>query len=149
MHKSESVQENKTHKILWDFEFHHYLHFLSVISLSSVDSSWLLTIMCWVIFRYDESVCTDERYRYFVTIITEIRGPGNKRTSGDHRNNSIVKIGQNTKKSPGDLRRLAVTSTPVENYKLRLVWKTRKKVEFFIKRIIIIIKDQSYQSKNR
>ena len=37
------------------------------------------------------------------------RGLGNKRTSGDHPNYSIIEIGQNTKKSPGDLRRLAVT----------------------------------------
>ena len=36
-------------------------------------------------------------------------GLGNKRTSGDYPNNSIVEFGQNTEKSPGDLRRLAVT----------------------------------------
>ena len=36
---------------------------------------------------------------------------GNKRTSGDHPNYSIAEIGQNTKKNPGDLRRLAVTLT--------------------------------------
>ena len=35
-------------------------------------------------------------------------GLGNK-TNGDHPNYSIIKISQNTKKSPGDLRRLAVT----------------------------------------
>ena len=29
--------------------------------------------------------------------------------SRDHQNDSIIKIGQNTKKSPGDLTRLAVT----------------------------------------
>ena len=34
------------------------------------------------------------------------------RTSGDRPNNSIVKNGQNTEKSPGDLRRLAVNQTP-------------------------------------
>ena len=34
---------------------------------------------------------------------------GNKNTSGDHANDSTVKIGQNTEKSPGDVRRLAVT----------------------------------------
>ena len=33
---------------------------------------------------------------------TKIRGLGNKRTSGDHTNNSIVEIGQNTKKTRGD-----------------------------------------------
>ena len=31
-------------------------------------------------------------------------GFGNKRTSGDYPNYSIIKIGQNTEKSPGDLR---------------------------------------------
>ena len=38
----------------------------------------------------------------------------------------IVEIGQTTEKSPGDLRRLAVTQTPVENHKLTLVSKTIK-----------------------
>ena len=42
---------------------------------------------------------------------------GNKRTS----NYSIVEIGQNTKKSPGDLRRLAVTKTPAKDHQLMLV----------------------------
>ena len=46
---------------------------------------------------------------------------GNKNTSGDHPNNSTVKIGQNTEKSPGDLRRLAVTQTPVKDHQLMLV----------------------------
>ena len=32
----------------------------------------------------------------------------------------------NTKKSPGDLSRLAVTQTPVKNLKLTLMWKTLK-----------------------
>ena len=46
---------------------------------------------------------------------------GNKRTSGDHPNYSIIKIGQNTEKSLGDLRRLVVTQTPVRIYQLTLV----------------------------
>ena len=33
----------------------------------------------------------------------EYGGIGNKRTSGDHSNGSLIKIGQNTGKSPGDL----------------------------------------------
>ena len=45
----------------------------------------------------------------------------NKRVSGDHPNYSIVEISQNTEKRPGDLWRLAVTQTPVENYQLTLV----------------------------
>ena len=51
---------------------------------------------------------------------------GNKRTSRDHPNDSIIKIGQHTKKSPGDLRRLAVTQTSMENNQLTLVCKTLK-----------------------
>ena len=42
-------------------------------------------------------------------------GLGNKMTSGDHPKYSI-KIGQNTEKSPGDSRELAITQTPVENH---------------------------------
>ena len=38
-------------------------------------------------------------------------GFGNKRTSGDHPNDRIIKIGPNTVKNPGDLGRLAVTQT--------------------------------------
>ena len=41
-------------------------------------------------------------------------GFGNKRTSRDHPNYSIIKISQNAEKSPGDLRRLAVTQNPSE-----------------------------------
>ena len=43
--------------------------------------------------------------------------------TGDQRKsrNSIVKIGQNIKKSLGDFRRLTVTQTPVKNYQLTLV----------------------------
>ena len=39
---------------------------------------------------------------------------------------SIIKISQNTENIPGDLMRLAVTQTPVENYQLTLMWKTLK-----------------------
>ena len=46
---------------------------------------------------------------------------GSWRTSGDHPNDSTTENGQNTEKSPGDLRRLAVTKTPVKNHRLRLI----------------------------
>ena len=48
------------------------------------------------------------------------RGLRSWRTSGDHPNDSIIENGQNTK-SPGDLRRLAVTQTPVKNSRLTLM----------------------------
>ena len=54
-------------------------------------------------------------------ICTRTGGLGNKRTSGNHPNYSITEIGQITEKSPGDLRRLAITQTPVRNHRLTLV----------------------------
>ena len=44
----------------------------------------------------------------------EIRGPSKLHYS-------IIKIGQNTEKSPGDLRRLAVTQTHVRNHRQKSV----------------------------
>ena len=38
-------------------------------------------------------------------------------------NYNIIMIGQNTEESPRDLRRLAVTQTPLRNHRLKLVWK--------------------------
>ena len=38
-------------------------------------------------------------------------GLGNKGTSGDHPSYSIIEIGQNSEKCPGDLRRLAVSQS--------------------------------------
>ena len=38
-------------------------------------------------------------------------GLGGRRTNGDHSNYNIIGNGQNTEKSPGDLRRLAVNQT--------------------------------------
>ena len=58
-----------------------------------------------------------------------IGGLGNKGTIGDHLKYSIVEIGQNTQKSPGDVLRLAVAQTPVEEHKLMLVWKIIKGVK--------------------
>ena len=55
-------------------------------------------------------------------------GFGNKRTCGDHPNDIIVKNDQNTEKSPGDLRSLAVTQTPVWNHHLALVGKTPQNI---------------------
>ena len=51
-------------------------------------------------------------------------GLGGWRKSGDHPNYSIVENGQNTEKSPGDLRRLAVTQNPVKDHQPTLKWKT-------------------------
>ena len=47
---------------------------------------------------------------------TKTGGLGNKRTCGDHQNYGISKIGQNTEKSPGDLR----ISDKQENFETKL-----------------------------
>ena len=61
-------------------------------------------------------------------IDTGTEGLGNKKTSREHSNYCIIKIGCNTEKSPGDLKRFGVTRTPVRNHRLTLVGKTRKRV---------------------
>ena len=43
------------------------------------------------------------------------------KTSGDHPIYSIIENSQNTEKSLGGLRRLAVTQTPVKNNQLKLM----------------------------
>ena len=64
----------------------------------------------------------------FGTVIKRIikghGGLGNKRMSGDHRNHYIIENGQNTEKSPGDLRKHAVTQTPMKSHHLTLMRKT-------------------------
>ena len=45
----------------------------------------------------------------------------NRRTYRDHLDYGIVEIAQNTKKSPGDLRRFVVTQTPVKEHLLTQV----------------------------
>ena len=54
-------------------------------------------------------------------IIKGTEGLGNSKTSGDHPNDSIIENGQNTEKSPRDLKRFAVTQTPVKDHKLTLM----------------------------
>ena len=46
---------------------------------------------------------------------------GNRRTNPDHPNYGIVEISQNTEKSPGDQKRIAVIQTPVKGHQLTLV----------------------------
>ena len=48
-------------------------------------------------------------------------GVGSWQTGGDHPSDSIIENGQYSDKSPGDLRKLAVTQTPVKNHWLKLM----------------------------
>ena len=51
-------------------------------------------------------------------------GIGNYRKNRNHTDYSISEIVHNTEKSPGDLRRLAVTQTPMKDQPQTLMWKT-------------------------
>ena len=51
-------------------------------------------------------------------------GLGSWQTSGDNPNYYIIENSQNSEKSPGDLRRLAVIQTPVKDHQLTLMGKT-------------------------
>ena len=74
-------------------------------------------------------------------MIKGLGGVGNKRRSDNYSNNSIIKISQNTEKSPGNFKRLAVIQTPVRNHQLMLVWKTQMS-----KMMIIKVYDMAPQS---
>ena len=50
-----------------------------------------------------------------------LKGLGNRMTSGYYPNYSIVEVGQNTGKSPGDLGKFAATQVPVKNHQLTLM----------------------------
>ena len=51
---------------------------------------------------------------------------GSWRVARDYPNDSTAKNGQNPETGPGDLRRLAVTQTPMKNHQLTVIWKTLK-----------------------
>ena len=67
-----------------------------------------------------EMVAKDLKRRQEVLRLSKGAGrDGNRRTSRDHPSYNIVKIGQNTEKSSGDLEKLAVTQTSMKNHQLR------------------------------
>ena len=62
--------------------------------------------------------------KVLIVPIVIIKGPGRfgiRGPSGDNPNNSIIENGQNTEKSSGDLRRLAITQSPVKDHQLTLM----------------------------
>ena len=57
----------------------------------------------------------------YLRIDAMTEGLGSNRTSRDHSNNCIIEISQNTDWSPGDVRRLVDTQTPVKDHQLLLI----------------------------
>ena len=80
--------------------------------------------------RYETYCPSDSNERpSATTCVNKSHGAGrvqNWKTDRDHPKYSIVEIGQNTEKSPGDVMRLTVPQNPVKDHQLTLVWKTLK-----------------------
>ena len=51
----------------------------------------------------------------------EAKRVGNRKMNRDHPSYSMTKIGQNTEKSPGNVRGLAITQTPLKDHHQTLV----------------------------
>ena len=162
MHNPESVPENETHKVVWDFDIQtdHQISarrpYLVIVNKKQ-KTYWIVEFTALVDHRGKLKV--GKKRDKYMDLAKELKkkiieyesdgdtncnkcaqnshekfgigtgGLGNKRTSGDHPNDSTVKIGRNTEKNPEDLRRLAVTQTPVKDHQLLLVWKTLKQVK--------------------
>ena len=73
-----------------------------------------------------DTICNWCTRRSHQRIDTGTGGLRNKRMNRDHPNYSIIKISQNTEKSPGNSKKLAVTQTPVRNHLLTQVGKLLK-----------------------
>ena len=79
-------------------------------------------------------------------VIKKTGGFGSQRTSGDQPNYSNAENGQNTEKSSGDLRTLAVTKNPVKDLQVTLIWKTLKEIIWIYEIVNFIILLISIQS---
>ena len=98
----------------------------------------------------DYDNCNECSWYSHQMISTRSRELGNNGTGGNFPKYSILGIAQNTVKSPGDTRRLAVTKTPVETHQLTLTGKPPERNRISSNSSTEQgHKDQEYQSKNR
>ena len=133
MHNKEFVLESGMHKILWDFEIRTD-HRISVRRLDLVVNFAIPD---------DHRIRLKEREKRHKHLdlkllwnmkVTVIRTPhsqqridtGTRKLGKNELRLSKLQIGQNIKKSPGDVRRLEVTQSSVKDYTLMLVWETLK-----------------------
>ena len=133
MHNPAPILENDTYKLRWDFIINTD-HLISVRACKIVDFAVptdhrIKPKECEKKDKYldlarelkktmehegdNYTICDWCFWHSNSRIIKGTGGLGIWRTSGDHLNDSIIESDQNTEKSPGDLRRLAVTQTPV------------------------------------
>ena len=136
MHNPESVLTNETHKLLWDFEIQTD-HQISVKRpdliikkklKESEKKDWCLDLAMELkkLFNTKGMIIPIVIGVLGTLVKGSIQRLGNNRTSGHYTNYSFIEIGQNTENSPGDLKRIAVTQTPVKDHQLTLMRKTLK-----------------------
>ena len=76
----------------------------------------------------------DTTYNWYLQYNPEMIGKGNrklgnKKTNEDYRDKSNIKIGLNTGKSPGDLRKFAFSQTLVKDHQLMLTYQNFKEIK--------------------
>ena len=88
-----------------------------------INTKTLLEDYCKTMEHEDDAdtSCNWHIWNYSQRLGKETGKLGNKRKSGDNPENSIIKIGQDTKESPEDWGRLAVIQTAVKNHQLALL----------------------------
>ena len=145
-----SVLENDTDKLQWDFDIQtdhqisaRRLDFIIINKKGELGKLWTVPADLRIKQKVKRRISTStllgnwknygtwrwQLYQSWLAlwyshqrIIKGTGGFGGWRTSGDHPNYSIIENGHNTEKSPGDLRWLAVTQTPLKDYPLKLMW---------------------------
>ena len=159
MHNPESVLENDTHKLLWDFEIQTD-HLISarwpdLIIINKKERTCRIVDFTfsadhrvklkesekkdkyldlarelkklWNMKATTIPVVIDAFWYSHQMIGTRTGWLGYNRMGGDCPIYIIIENDQNTEKNPGDLRRLAVTQTPVKDHQLTLIWKSLNK----------------------
>ena len=151
MHNPESVLENEKHKILWDFEIQTD-HLMPARWPNLVNKQTNKQIKKWRSYRIVDFVVhsdwplgktermwnnkylplarekkNDETWKWRwcqlqLECLVQSRKGWYRDWGTGKLEDSIV---EKTKKSTGDLERLAVSQTPVDNHQLTLVWKTQ------------------------
>ena len=150
MHKTESILQNETHKILWDFEIQTD-HQIPAWSVKQKEKNLPFNGFCSSSGPQRENKRKQKKIDKYLYIVRELKklknmrgwwyhlhlvrlerfrnvweGSWRNKKSEDELGPSILEycwIGHNTEKNPGDLRRLAVTRTPEKNYQIILIWK--------------------------
>ena len=153
MHNQESFLENETPKLLWDFAIRSdpliSAKRLDLVIISMKNRTCRIvdfTVSADHCVKLRESKNKDKNldptrelkklWNMNVTVIPVAIGTlgrvtggiRNKRMTGDHSNYSIIENEQNTEESLGDLRRLAVTQTPVRNSLLTWCKNSKRRI---------------------